>query len=63
MTTTTAQINAYPDIAPPTGAGERFEDHGTWEPDDPPRQPYRVVYGKTRTIGSAIGWRGEVRRR
>jgi hypothetical protein len=44
MTTTTAQINPYPDIAPPAGA-RPIED---WQAIEP--QPYRVVIGDDRTV-------------
>jgi hypothetical protein len=42
MTTTTAQINPYPDIAPPVGA--EFADDWVGEP------PYRVIFGVDRTV-------------
>jgi hypothetical protein len=44
VTTTTAQINPYPDIAPPAGA--RIADD--WQDSDP--LPYRVVLGADRTV-------------
>jgi hypothetical protein len=42
--TTAAQINPYPDIAPPAGA-RPIED---WQAIEP--QPYRVVIGDDRTV-------------
>jgi hypothetical protein len=58
MTTTTVQINPYPDIRPPSGA-TTVDD---WQSFDP--QPYRVVIGADRTVTdhvarvspSAIQW-------
>jgi hypothetical protein len=40
---TTAQINPYPDIAPPAGV-----DADEWQPDEP--HPYRVLSGATRAV-------------
>jgi hypothetical protein len=45
---TTAQINPYPDIAPPVGADAPFE----WEADEVLYPAYRIVYGPERAIGT-----------
>jgi hypothetical protein len=50
MTTTTAHINPYPDIAPPAGAEVEAD---IWEDAQPQR--YRVIYGVSRAIAGRNG--------
>lgn len=47
MTTTTDQIDPYPDVVPLPGA-----DHvGKWDLDDPEHpEPYRLLFGFDRTV-------------